>query len=112
MSYVYHHVELLEVIDGDSAWLLIDMGNRMSWKANFRLNGINAPEKGKPGAAESTAYLAELLKNGLSRIETFKPDKYGRWLADIYVWADHGELYVNRMMVVSGHAVDYAGGAR
>lgn len=112
MSYVYRHVELVKILDGDSAWLRVDVGNGMSWQDNFRLNGINAPEKGTPGAAEATAYLAELLKNGLSRVETFKPDKYGRWLADLYVSADHGELYVNRMMVVSGHAVDYFGGPR
>lgn len=112
MSYQYRHVEVLKVIDGDSAWLEIDQGHRSYWKDNFRLNGINAPERGTPGAAESTAYLVGLLKSGISRVETFKPDKYGRWLADIYVNTDGGELLVNKIMVVEGHAVEYDGGAR
>lgn len=112
MSYIYRHVEVLEVIDGDSAWLRIDMGNHMSWTANFRLNGINAPEKGKPGAAESTARLLELLTAGLSRVETHKPDKYGRWLADIWIAVDGGEMHVNTMMIAEGFAVPYSGGTR
>lgn len=112
MSYQYRHAELLRVIDGDSAWLRIDMGNRVSWSDNFRLNGINAPERGTPGAAEATAYLEGLLSNGIARVETFRPDKYGRWLADIYVGVEGGEMLVNKSMVIDGHAVEYDGGAR
>lgn len=112
MSFQYRHVELLKVIDGDSAWLRIDMGNCVAWTDNFRLNGINAPELGTQGAEDAKAYLISLLKNGISRVETFKPDKYGRWLADIYVNTDGGELLVNKIMVVEGHAVEYFGGPR
>lgn len=112
MTYQYHHAEVIRVIDGDTVELAIDLGNSIRWKGNFRLFGIDTPERGRPGFHEATAYLASLLASGLARVETHKPDKYGRWLVDLYVWVDHGELYVNRMMVVEGHAVEYSGGAR
>lgn len=112
MSYVYRHVKAERVIDGDSLVLSIDLGNKMTWKDSFRLNGIDTPERGKPGSAEATAYLTDLLKVGISRVETFKPDKYGRWLADVYISVFGGELLVNTELVTSGHAKEYFGGTK
>lgn len=112
MSYIYRHIEVERVVDGDSVVLAIDLGNKITWRDSFRLMGIDTPERGKPGYTEAKDRLVDLLKNGVARVETFKPDKYGRWLADLYVWVDHGELYVNRMMVVDGYATEYYGGAK
>lgn len=112
MSYEYRHVSVERVIDGDTVALAVDLGNKVTWRESFRLMGIDTPEHGQPGAAEATARLTALLAAGLARIETFKPDKFGRWLADIYVNTDGGELFVNRVMVVEGMAVEYFGGAK
>lgn len=112
MTYEYRHVTVRRVIDGDTADMEIDLGNRVVWRDNFRLMGIDSPERGQPGYAEASARLTELIALGLSRIETFKPDKYGRWLADLYVAADNGELHVNRLLVVEGHAREYFGGKK
>ena len=112
MSYVYRHVTVIRVIDGDSVVLSVDMGNKITWSENFRLNGIDTPERGRSGYADASTYLIQLLKDGLSRIETHKPDKYGRWLADLYVSVHGGEMLVNRMMIDAGHAVEYFGGAK
>lgn len=110
--YVYHHATVERVIDGDSVVLVVDMGNKITWRENFRLMGIDTPERGQAGYASASEYLGRLIGNGLSRIETHKPDKYGRWLADLYIAADNGELHVNRMMVVEGHAREYFGGRK
>lgn len=113
MSYVYHHVEIIRVIDGDSAVLEIDLGNKVKWRDNFRLNGIDAPERGQPGHREAMLHLINLLGTELSRVETHKPDKYGRWLVDLYVpGARGGELHANALMVADGHAREYFGGAK
>lgn len=112
MSYVYRHVVVDKVIDGDTVTLSIDLGNKITWKDNFRLNGVDTPERGQPGYADATTFLIQLLKDGVSRVETFKPDKYGRWLADIYVSVSGGEQLVNQQMIAAGHAKPYFGGAK
>ncbi len=108
MSYVYWHAKATRVVDGDTVRLAIDMGNRIAWEATFRLNGINCPEPGSPGGPEARLFLFNALAPGISKVETFKPDKYGRWLVDIYV----GDVKVNAALITAGHAVPYFGGAR
>lgn len=77
------------------------------------MNGIDTPERGQVGYAEATAHLRGLLSIPLTRVETTKPDKYGRWLVDIWVAPTQGgELHVNKMMVIEGHAKEYFGGAK
>lgn len=112
MSYQYFHVKVERVIDGDSVVLVVDLGNKITWRDSFRLLGIDTPERGGQGYAEASAHLEQLLANGLSRIETHRADKYGRWLADLYVSADGGEMHVNRLMVAAGHAKAYFGGRK
>lgn len=110
--YIYHNVKLIRVIDGDTAELEINLGNRTTWRDKFRLNGIDTPERGQPGYAEAAAHLTNLVSNGIARCETFKQEKFGRYLVALYVNTSGGELLVNRLMVIDGHAKDYDGGAR
>lgn len=110
MSFIYRHVAVERVIDGDTVVMAIDLGNKITWRDSFRLMGIDTPERGQPGYASATAYLAGLIGVGLSRVTTHKPDKYGRWLADLFIETDGGELHVNRLMVVEGYAKEYFGG--
>lgn len=113
MSYVYRHIEVNRVIDGDSVVLTVDLGNKIKWTDSFRLFGIDTPERGQPGYQEATRRITEMLAHGLSRIETFKPDKYGRWLVDLYVNGEQGgELCVNAKLVAEGHAKPYFGGVK
>lgn len=112
MPFVYRHARLVRVIDGDTAVLEIDMGNRILWVESFRLNGIDAPEIRAPGGVEAKTHLEGLLSNGVSRVETFKPDKFGRWLADIHIAVNGGEALVNKLMELDGHAAAYFGGKR
>lgn len=112
MSYVYRHAALVRVVDGDTAEIIIDMGNRIRWTQVFRLYGIDTPERRQPGHGEATDRLTELLKRGLSRVETHKPDKYGRWLAVLWVAVDGGELNVNETLVAEGLAREYFGGSK
>ena len=110
MSYKYEHVNVARVIDGDTVVLDIDMGNRITWTAPFRLAGINAPERGHPGAEAARLYLIDLLAGGIAMAETIKPDKYGRWLVRIYINVGPDaaeECEVSARMVSAGHAVPY-----
>lgn len=112
MSYIYRHVLIERIIDGDTVALEIDLGNKIKWRDTFRLMGIDTPERGQPGYLEATEHLRRLLLLPLSRIETHKPDKFGRWLVDLYLDTDGGDLHVNRLMIVDGHSREYFGGAK
>lgn len=112
MPYKYRHVRVIRVIDGDSLEIEIDLGNKIKWRDTFRLNGIDAPELAETGGKEAKAHLSDLLDVGVGRVETFKPDKFGRWLVDIYITVDGGEMSANKLMVLDGHAVPYFGGKR
>jgi micrococcal nuclease len=110
--YVYRHAKVERVIDGDSVVMTIDLGNKIVWRDNFRLMGIDAPERGKPGYVEASLFLTKTLENSLSRVETHKPDKFGRWLIDLYIETDGGDLHVNTLMLVEKHAKPYHGGKK
>ena len=113
MSYVYRHADVVRTLDGDTVELDIDLGNKTRWRDTFRLNGIDTPERGQPGHREATIRLIDLLSNGLARVETHKPDKYGRWLVDLYIATQQGgELHVNRLLIVDGFAKEYFGGKK
>jgi micrococcal nuclease len=113
VSYVYRHVDIIRVLDGDTVELDIDLGNKTRWRDKFRLMGIDTPERGQAGHKEATVHLIDLLGNTLSHIETHKPDKYGRWLVDLYITTKQGgTLHVNKLMVLDGHAKEYFGGKK
>jgi len=108
-----YHATLARVVDGDTVYLTVDLGFRLSATFDFRLLGINAPEmNGSTRAAGEVAKaeLDRLLKLGTLRITSAKSDKYGRWLATIYVKQLSGiELNVNDAMLKAGFAVVYSG---
>lgn len=112
MTYEYRHAAVERIIDGDTAVIAIDLGNKITWRDSFRLFGIDTPERGTPGAAEASDRLRELLAVGLSRVQTHKPDKFGRWLATLWIAVEGGELNVNQVLIAEGLAREYFGGAK
>lgn len=82
-----------------------------SAQIDFRLLGINTPEMRSPTLEAGKAAKSELerlLSLGTIRVLTSRTDKYGRWLADIYVTgADGVEFNVNQKLVEGGFAVPY-----
>jgi len=110
--FVYNNAEVVRVIDGDTVRLKVDVGFRMVYEDNFRLEGIDTPERGKKGFTESTQRMSDwLLANGNKvRVEVTKRDKYGRYLAKL-ISISSGEI-VNEVMVTEGYAKEYFGGKR
>lgn len=108
-NYTYE-ATVLRIVDGDTVDLNIDTGFRGSRVERMRLYGIDTPERGQPGYAEATAYLAKLIPVGSSVvIQSFKPtmlprqDSFGRWLVVIYV----GDMSVNHAMLTAEVARPY-----
>ena len=117
--------KLIEVIDGDTVDLLIDLGFGVHVKERCRLYGIDAPEMPTEAGKAAKAYLESLIgaarelyvaTRKMTRKPKEKADKYGRYLAVLYdnyhdVEADVDETKINMMptsinlrMVEAGHA--------
>ena len=97
-------------VDGDTVWLTIDLGFRMTATTDFRCYGIDTPERGQPGYVEATARANVLAPVGSTMlVTTYKaPDKYGRWLVQIF--ADGVD--VGQTLVAEGLAKPYFGGTK
>ena len=125
MDYSYDGT-CVRVIDGDTVILRlaktfaqeVDFGfyvrDTMSLtktaEVTFRLNGINAPETigaTKAAGLAAKAALESLLVGKPLRVVSHKTDKYGRWLADIYLPGD--KVTVSQRMIERGFAASWDG---
>ena len=107
-----YRATIKEVYDGDTITAIVDLGFYTQMTIKVRLSGINAPElRGgeKDAGLKSRDRLAELVLGKEVTLKTYrdKREKYGRWLADVYV-ADQ-VISVNRQLINEGLAVPYEG---
>lgn len=101
---------ITDVYDGDSVTAIVDLGFKIFTKLKIRLAGINTPEiKGEDREAGlvSKDRLTELILNKEVIIKTSKDkqEKYGRWLAEIYL--PEQAQSVNQLLITEGLAVPY-----
>ncbi len=93
------HVQLVEVVDGDSLRLLIDGSVEI-----VRLVGLNTPEADECHAAKATTALTSMTAAGDLRVEPAGAedrDRFGRLLRYLY----SGDTLINLDMVARGHGV-------
>ena len=120
MYYTYR-ARCLNVVDGDTADLEVDLGFHLKATHRFRLLGIDTPEihakdpAQRERAQAAKTRLVDLLapdeRGGFTlRITTSKADSFGRWLADVM----NGDAIetVSEILLREGHAVAYFGGAK
>jgi len=115
--YEYRVKKLLNVVDGDTIDVDIDLGFDISLSKRVRLAGIDTPESRTSDKFEKTLGLEakEYLKKHIKDAEqiiirTELPDsseKYGRILGWIYV--DKLEKSINETMIEDGYAWGYMG---
>ncbi len=115
--YTYH-ATVEKSIDADTHDLRIDLGFLCLIEERIRLRGINAPEKTSAFGKKALAYVKkQLSKVGFVIIKTYKDEKYGRMLADLFylpgekdpaVVAAKG-IFLNQELLDKGFAVPYSG---
>ncbi len=112
---LYHYRAVFRsAYDGDTVTADIDLGMH-TWlrSQKLRLLGINAPElRGDTheAATRTRDRLISLCSNAQLVIETAKDqtEKYGRWLARLWVQGAHGRWRcINDLLVAEGLAVPY-----
>ena len=99
---------VVNVHDGDTVRLDIDLGFSMRWETSIRLAGINAPELVTKEGKVAAQYLSQRLPVGSQvRLVTIKDkaEKYGRILGRIYIGSETQD--VNAEMISKGMAVPY-----
>lgn len=115
--YEYRVKKLMNVIDGDTIDVDIDLGFDISLARRVRMAGIDTPESRTTDKAEkvlgleSKEYLKKMMKDAKTIvIKTELPDsseKYGRILGWVYI--DGATKSINEQMIEDGYAWGYMG---
>lgn len=92
LGYLYQ-AEVLELVDGDTLDLMVDVGFNMRFESTFRLLGVDTHEthnrasekENKKGEREKHFVRSWLADNGPLLIETHDMGSFGRWL--VRVWS-------------------------
>lgn len=115
--YEYRVKKLINVIDGDTIDVDIDLGFDISLLRRVRMAGIDTPESRTTDKAEKVLgleakdYLKKMIKDAKTIvIKTELPDsseKYGRILGWVYV--DGATKSINEQMIEDGYAWGYMG---
>ena len=101
-----YRVELIKVVDGDTFWVKIYLRPRQWLKQKLRLRGLDCPEMKTPEGKAAKRFVDSLVgKTTAFTINTTKPDKYDRYLADVFLTTDSGEIFLNNTLLENGQAV-------
>ena len=115
--YEYKINEVVNIVDGDTVDIIIDLGFSLTKKERVRLAGIDTPEcrtrdlEEKQMGLEAKAFITRRLADGEPsglRVKTEKDGKYGRMLGTLFV----GSQNINQEMIERGYAWKYDGGKK
>lgn len=101
-----YKAKVVNVVDGDTVDLVVDIGFYLTTKIRARLIGINTPEmrgEEKYLALLAKGYVFSRLMDQEVVIKTTKADSFGRWLVTIFI----GEENFNQTLIVEGYAKSY-----
>jgi len=111
-DFLYFYKGLVtKVYDGDTFTIDIDLGLSTWIKGEkIRLHRINAPEvtgKEKPKGIKSRNYLRKLILNKTIYFRSIKDrkEKYGRYLAEVFIEKEGKLVNLNDEMVKKKYAV-------
>ena len=94
------------VVDGDTLWVRIDLGLETQTRQKLRLRGLDAPEPGTEAGRRAKKFVeGELETVPHIILTTTKPDKFDRYLTDLYYQKEGGEeIFLNQLLLHKGLA--------
>lgn len=119
LNHYSYPAEIIRVIDGDTIDVRltladVDVGFDIHLTEYFniklRLAGINAPEKNTPEGKTAKTYLSSMLPPGTKCAVTTikdKTEKYGRYLAWVFIPEGTTWKCVNDSLLTDGMAVKF-----
>jgi micrococcal nuclease len=103
-----YEVFVTKVIDGDTIDGMVSLGFGITIKVRYRLNGIDTAEKNTELGKKTKEKVRSLIEGKSVYLKSYKPDKYGRYLADVYLQTDVTKS-LNQTLIESGLAKPYHG---
>jgi endonuclease YncB( thermonuclease family) len=114
--------KIVDVYDGDTCTAVVKI-NGMYQKIKVRCSGYDSPEmkpkKDMPGreayvksAVASKDALSSMILNKVVRLEIHGFDKYGRFLATVFVRRWFGNLNMTSYMIENKYGYPYDGGKK
>jgi endonuclease YncB( thermonuclease family) len=90
-TYLYK-AKIVDVVDGDTLVLLVDLGFDVHKKQRVRLAAIDCPEMDSPEGQEAYQFVHQLLANvPFVMVQTRKVDIYGRFIGHVFFDAEGGK---------------------
>jgi endonuclease YncB( thermonuclease family) len=97
---------LRRVVDGDTLVVALEVSPGVLLEQKLRLRGLDCPEMSTPEGRAAKRFVDALAaKTTAVVINTTKPDKYDRYLADVFLATDTGEIFLNNALLENGQAV-------
>ena len=107
---MYQYNALVErVIDGDTVDISVDLGFKVWSKQRMRLLHVDTAEKNTPFGKATKDLLKKALEGKMAKVQVHAPDKYGRYLAEIYLGSD---VSINQQMIDAKVAKGYEGDSK
>ncbi len=102
-----YHAAVLKVVDGDTLWVKIYLRPGQWVKQKLRLRDLDCPEIATPEGKAAKRFVDPLVARATAvTVCTTKPDKYDRYLADVFLTQPDGEeVFLNNALLTAGHAV-------
>ncbi len=116
VPYYTYKAYVLEIIDGDTIWVDIDLGFNTWTMQKLRLRGINTKEIETAEGQSAKDYIeARLNQCKFIAIKTYYRDKFSRYLADVFFIKRETDLdriveegtFLNQELLDEGLAVKY-----
>ena len=97
---------LRRVVDGDTLLIAIDVAPDIFHTEKLRLRGLDCPELSTVEGKVAKRFTESLLPaDAAITVSTTKPDKYDRYLADVFVRSAAGEtVFLNNALLDGGYA--------
>ncbi len=93
VTHYTYKAYVIEVIDGDTVWLNIDLGFNAMTTQKVRLRGIDTPEVETLSGMEAKGFVEDALREcPFIAVRTYGRDKFTRYLVDIFYDEDASEL--------------------
>jgi len=94
------------VVDGDTLLVHIDLGFDTGMRQYLRLRGLDAPEIDTARGKRASDFVKrQFAKTNELILCSTRSDKYGRYLADVFIPGKSGEAFLNNLLLENGYAV-------
>lgn len=96
---------VLNVVDGDTIDVRVDLGFRIFTTQRIRLSRIDTPERDQNGFAEARDFLIDLIEGKTITLRTHNVSKWGHFLGDVILDGQD----INRLLLEKNLARPWVG---